>query len=265
MIVCMRSVNSDGKTIGYVKFDSPKNKEDRTCKEVWAKFQKSLLLNGLELRLSSDPELRWIMPNGERRKRVSNKIDSSYPIDVLTICLSEDKIKKIKSIFKDISSDDCLYDMGCTLMKNKEIGGDVADFFFYWIKFNTIYNQISQRYESKRIENYVGNLNAPEINLIYAKHEDLFDALSKAKIYARRGNSRSDSLTQALGTNNKTKIVKLATLCVYELRNKFVHEGKFNFKDIGQAMIFIRDLTYVELLMKYDYMIEDIDLSTNQA
>ena len=134
----------------------------------------------------------------------------------------------------------------------RTIGENAADFFLSWVNFNKkycVYKKLDKEYE--RIEKYIDDLDDDEVSFLHAKHGSFVRELAQANIVNRKGHSRSDALKQAFGSGNDNEIVKKATLCVYELRNCFAHEGAFNFDKITQAAAFIRELTYLKLYFKY--------------
>ena len=250
--VCIRSTDDDGRIAGYIKFDSTPDGARKRAISLWDEFQKSMILNGLKLEKSSDPELRKMAPDGKQTKTVSSTLTIEYSIDVLTTEIGKDKVQKIEEVFANLPLDGKLKDVGCYLMEERKIGENVADFFLSWINFNKkycVYKKLDKEYE--RIEKYINDLDDDEVSFLRAKHESFVRELAQAKIVDRNKNSRSDTLQWALCTSSDKQIMKKATLCVYELRNCFAHEGTFNFDKITQAATFIRELTYLKLYFKY--------------
>ena len=148
--------------------------------------------------------------------------------------------------------DNELKEMGCYLVEERKIGDDAADFFLSWINFNKKYCvHKNMKHEYERIEKYIDGLDDTDLSFLHARHENFFTALKQVNIVDRHKNSRSKALQQALDSGNDKEIVKKATLCVYELRNSFAHEGTFNFNNITHAATFIRELTYLKLYAKY--------------
>ena len=252
VIVCIRSTDNDGRIAGYIKFDSTPDDAEERSRFLWDELQKSVVLNGLELETSRKPELRKVTPDGKQIKRITVTYKSVYNINVRTTKINKDKIQKIEEIFANLHLDDELKEVGCYLMEERKIGGDAADFFLSWINFNKKYCVCNNtRNECRRIKKYINDLDDTDLSLLHARHVGLFEALKQANIVDRHGNSRSKALQQVLDSDSKKEIVKKATLCVYELRNRFAHEGTFNFNNITHAATFIRELTYLELYVKY--------------
>ena len=249
--VCIRSTDNEGRIAGYIKFDAVAGDARKRSTSLWNEFQKSMILNGLELKTSSDPELRKMAPDGKQTKLITSTLQMAWDRDVLTTEIGKDKVQKIEEVFANLLLDSKLKDVGCYLMEERKIGEDVADFFLSWVNFNKKYRKCKRKKECQRIEKYIDDLDDDEVSFLHAKHGSFVRELAQANIVDRNKNSRSDALKQAFGSGNDKEIVKKATLCVYALRNCFAHEGAFNFNKITQAAAFIRELTYLKLYFKY--------------
>ena len=250
--VCIRSTGNEGRIAGYIKFDAIASDAGKRARSLWDEFQKSMILSGLKLETSRDPELRKMAPDGKQTKTVSSTLTIEYSIDVITTEIDKDKVQKIEEVFANLPLDSKLKEVGCYLMEERKIGENVADFFLSWVNFNKkycVYKKLDNEYE--HIEKYIDDLEDDEVSFLHAKYGSFVMKLAHANIVNRKGYSRSDALKQAFGSGNDKKIVKKATLCVYELRNRFAHEGTFNFNKITQAAAFIRELTYLKLYFKY--------------
>ncbi len=253
-IACLRSVDNDNKVIGYIRFDSLPQEDSQRSTLLLSELNKSLRLKGLVLKISGEPELRCVKPDGKKCKRIISSHKMAYSIDVLNDPLPNENIKQIEELFKKLRSDNDLRDMGCDLITQKRIEQHVGEFLLYWIEFNKRYNKINARYESSRMTMYVDGLSYDEINIIYTRHQSLFAILSVSNITTRKGQQLSQALACAIKAGKRKNIVKKSTLCVYGLRNDFVHENKLNFNNISGASTFIRDLIYIKLLNKYRYL-----------
>ena len=250
--VCIRSTDNDGRIAGYIKFDAVAGNARKRSTSLWNEFQKSMILNGLELKTSSDPELRKMAPDGKQTNRITSTLQMAWNRDILTTEIDKDKVQKIEEMFTNLYLDDELKEVGCYLMEEREIGENTADFFLSWVNFNKkycVYKDLGKEYE--RIEKYIDDLDDDEVSFLHVKHGSFVRELAQANIVNRKGHSRSDALQWALCTSSDKQIMKKATLCVYELRNCFAHEGVFNFNKITQAAAFIRELTYLKLYFKY--------------
>ena len=248
--VCIRSTDNDGRIAGYIKLDSAPGDARKQAISLLEEFQKSMILNGLKLEKSSDPELREVKPDGKQTKLIISILQMAWDRDVRTTEIGKDKIQKIEEVFANLPLDGKLKDVGCYLMEERTIGENAADFFLSWINFNKKYCEYTgNEYES--IEKYIDDLDDDEVSFLRAKHESFVRELAQADIVNRKGHSRSDTLQWALCTSSDKQIMKKATLCVYELRNRFAHKGAFNFSNITHAAAFIRELTYLKLYFKY--------------
>ena len=246
VIACIRSIDKDGNIAGYMKYDSQEDDADMQPESLWEQFQKAIALGGLELDLSRAPELRWVTPNGKKMKRISNTWKFSYLRKEPASMIPSEQLQRIENIFKKLPGDEDLRNMGDDLVDEKKIGKDAADFFFYWVQFNKKYRDCCKSKEYICIKTYIDNLSSKGniLKLIHDRHKSLFDTLANANITSRDKKWHySDDLNKAMGSKTDTEIVKLAAMCVYELRNRFFHKGAFNFRDIAMASIFIHELT----------------------
>ena len=207
---------------------------------------------GLEFELLTDPKLRWITPSGERKQRIESDFPLAYTIDVQTMSITRGKILGVETISKNLLTDSELQCLASDLKKKDKIPEDTAEFLFYWITFNKIYRTLSGNGAREHIEKYIDGLSVQEISALYQKHLAIFAALSASSITDHNGNDLSQVLKLALPSGIQKEVVKKAVLCVYGLRNSFVHEGNFfNFRNISTAAIFTRDVIYASLLVKY--------------
>ena len=246
--MCIRSTGQDGKIAGYIKYDSQKDDADMKSESLWKQFQKTIMLGGLELDLSRAPELRWVTPNGQEMKQISSTWDISHLFNnPVSSMIPSEQLQRIKNIFNKLPGDDDLRNMGNDLVDEKKIGKDAADFFFYWVQFNKKYRDCCKSKEYICIETYIDNLDSKGnvLKLIHDRHKPLFDTLANANITSSdKKRHHSDDLNKAMGSKTDTEIVKLAAMCVYGLRNRFFHNGAFNFRDVAKASIFIHELTH---------------------
>ena len=249
---CLRSVDNGKETIGYIKFDASPADDDRQANFHLNNFLSAMQIAGLEFELLTDPKLRWITPSGEREQRIESDCTSACTIDVQTMSITRGKILGVETISKNLPTDNELQCLASDLKKKDKIPENTAEFLFYWITFNKIYRTLSGNSERERIEKYIDGLSVQEISVLYQKHLAIFAPLSASHITDRNGNDLSQVLKLALPSGIQKEIVKKAMLCVYGLRNSFVHEGNFfNFRNISAAAIFTRDVIYASLLVKY--------------
>ena len=253
-IVCLRSVDDNNKIIGYIRFDSSPKEDSQRSTLLLSELNKSLRLKGLVLKISGEPELRWIEPNGKKYKCIVSTFEFAYSIDVLKDPLPNESVQHIEELFKKMRSDSDLRDMGCDLIEQKKIEQHIGEFLLYWIEFNKRYNKLHSKYEPSRIAMYINGLNQDEIDIIYTKHQLFFTALSVSNITDRNGRQLSHDLAFAIKSGKMKNIIKKATLCVYGIRNDFVHENKLSFNNFSSASTFVRDLIYIKLLIKYRYL-----------
>ena len=252
-VACLRSFDDGKETLGYIKFSASQTDGDQQADLHLKNFLAAMQLAGLEFEPLAEPALRWIMPDGKGMKQLEFEFTSAYAIDVITTSISKNKISNIETLFNDLQTDTILQQLASDLAKKEKIPAPTAEFLFYWISFNKIYNSLSQGTERKNIEMYIDRLNTHETAALYQKHSQLFTELSKLYITDLQGNNLSQSLQQVLRSRNQKEIIKKATLCVYGLRNSFVHEGHLcGFQNISVASIFVRNVIYATLLPKYD-------------
>ena len=93
-IVCIRSTDNDGKIAGYIKFDSAPDGVEERSSSLWGAFQKSVVLNGLELETSRNPELSKVTPDGKQIKRITAMYRFAYNINIRTTKIDKNKIQK---------------------------------------------------------------------------------------------------------------------------------------------------------------------------
>ena len=250
--VCLRSVDNGKETLGYIKLDASSTDADRQASLHLNNFLSAMQIAGLEFELLTDPKLRWITPSGEREQRIESDCTSTYTIDVQTMSITREKILGVETMFKNLPTDNELQCLASDLKKKDKIPENTAEFLFYWIAFNKIYRTLSGNSERKRIEKYIDGLSVQEISVLYQKHLAIFAPLSASHIIDRNGSDLSQVLKRELLSGVQKEIVKKAVLCVYGLRNGFVHEGNFfNFRNISAVAIFTRDVIYASLLAKY--------------
>ena len=249
---CLRSVDNGKETIGYIKFDASPTDDDRQANFHLNSFLSAMQIVGLEFELLTNPKLRWITPSGERRQRTKSEFTFAYAIDVQTMSITRGKILSVETMFKNLLTDNELQCFASNLKKKDKIPEDTAEFLFYWITFNKIYRTLSGNSACRRIEKYIDGLSVQEISALYQKHLEIFTTLSTSHITDHNDNDLSQALKRALPSGIQKEIVKKAVLCVYGLRNGFVHEGNFfDFQNISAAAIFTRDVIYASLLAKY--------------
>ena len=249
---CLRSVDNGKETIGYIKFDASSTDADRQASLHLNNFLSAMQITGLEFELLTNPKLRWITPSGVKMQQTEFEFTFAYAIDVQTMSITRGKILSVETMFKNLLADNELQCFASNLKKKDKIPEDTAEFLFYWITFNKIYRTLSGNSACRRIEKYIDGLSVQEISALYQKHLEIFATLSTSRITDHNGNDLSQVLKRALPSGIQKEIVKKAVLCVYGLRNGFVHEGNFfNFQNISAAAIFTRDVIYVSLLAKY--------------
>ncbi len=114
-------------------------------------------------------------------------------------------------------------------------------FFTIWRAFNAICNHFSTKRSEKQIiedalqklsqqdiehliKTYSNFTKDSELGLILANHKyDLFNYLVGKNLVNDYGKSRSQELKQALSARQPEEIIKKATLCIYDVRCKYVH------------------------------------------
>ena len=249
---CLKSFDNGKETVGYIKFNASPTDQDSQANLHLKNFLSAMQIVGFEFELITGPRLRWITPDGKTWQRIQKDWKMPYKIDVITISLSKNEISTVETVFCNLPVDIELQQLASDLAKNEKIPEATAELLFYWTGFNKIYGTLSGRNECKRIEKYIDRLSQQAITALYQKHSKLFTNLSKFRITSRQGYDLSNDLKQKLSSRNEKVIVKKAILCVYGLRNSFMHERHFfGFKKILDASIFTRDVIYATLFPKY--------------
>ena len=119
-----------------------------------------------------------------------------------------------------------------------------------WIAFNSLYQNSIINDEKEAIKRYItDNLTLESAEVFFQRNEFHLKYLSKHNIYIGRATpprNVSKNLADALKTTKKQylKIIKLAMLCVYGIRNSLFH-GSINLDDNSQLTL----IEYVETLV----------------
>ena len=105
-------------------------------------------------------------------------------------------------------------------------------FIYRWVSFEALSGVLDKPFSSteRLVNSLINSLRNESAKILYQRNEGLVSQLVLASLIGGKNRNRSEELKEAINTLDKNGDYKAVTmktaLCIYEVRNKFLHKGE---------------------------------------
>lgn len=145
---------------------------------------------------------------------------------------------------KQNAIDNCLF----WLRKAAESASDER-FIYRWVSLEALSGVLYEQFDSTKrmVNSTINRIESESARAIFEKHRDLINQLVDASLIGRHEQNRSEELRQAIagleGNADYKEVMMKTALCIYEVRNKFLHKGEA-MPLVGSCNTLLRELIH---------------------
>jgi hypothetical protein len=122
-------------------------------------------------------------------------------------------------------------------------------FIYRWVSLEALSGVLDEQFDSTEpmVNSIINKLKSESARAVFEKHRKLINQLIDASLKGLRGRKRSEELKQAIasfeGKADYKAVMTKTALCIYEVRNKFLHKGEA-LPLVGSCNTLLRELIH---------------------